>query len=254
MIASARERMQLRGLSRGGGQRLGLHAMTCRYTMIANKADDRAIPRVCSFNRKSVGARIWDIPLKKDALVRDRRSIATSEFTSAVTRPYPQLFVRRASVSRVRSGCAYAVRSREGQPDVFVFVRQLVVCCRLTAVISAASLNCEARSGWACSKVNRQPAFAHAGVDPYFAARCRFATPRQIQTSMNNRNLNLGRWGFTLANCVDRRILLASGADKLRFPQQDRKNRFADEVNWRAVPARRAGGRRYLLNPTRFAA
>jgi len=51
--------------------------MTCRYTMIANKADDRAIPRVCSFNRKSVGARIWDILLKKDALVRDRRSIAT---------------------------------------------------------------------------------------------------------------------------------------------------------------------------------
>jgi hypothetical protein len=92
MIASAGERVQLRGLSRrGGGQRLGLHAMTYRYAMIAKKADVkadvRAIPCVCLFNRKSVGARIWDIPLKKNASIRDRRSIAASKFTRAITRP-----------------------------------------------------------------------------------------------------------------------------------------------------------------------
>ena len=61
--------MQLRGFTYGGGRRLGLHAMTYRYTVIANKADDRAIPRIRLLNRKSVSARIWDIPLKNNAPV-----------------------------------------------------------------------------------------------------------------------------------------------------------------------------------------
>jgi hypothetical protein len=54
--------------------------LTYRYKMIANKADDNAFRRIRLFNRKSVGARIWNIPLKKNASLR------------------------RTSVSRVRSG------------------------------------------------------------------------------------------------------------------------------------------------------
>jgi hypothetical protein len=38
--------------------------LTYRYTVIANKADDRATSADRLRNRKSVGARIWDIPLK----------------------------------------------------------------------------------------------------------------------------------------------------------------------------------------------
>jgi hypothetical protein len=134
--------MQSRGFTRNGGRRLGVHALTYRYTMIANKADDRAIPRIRLLNRKSVGARIWDIPLKNNAPVRDRRSIAPSGLPHTVTRPYPQLFVRRASVSRVRSGAHMQCGAGKGQQLVFVFVRQLVVCIRQTAVVLAASLNC----------------------------------------------------------------------------------------------------------------
>jgi hypothetical protein len=64
--------------------------------------------------------------------------------------------------------------------------------------------------------VNGQAAFGNVGVEPYFPARCTLATSRQIQMSMSNRNLNLGRWGFTLVACVDRRILLRAQRDKLQ--------------------------------------
>jgi hypothetical protein len=111
----------------------------------------------------------------------------------------------------------------KSQHDVFVFVRQLVVCIHLTTVVLAASF-----SGM-CSKVN---------AAAFGQARCMFATSRQIQRSMNNRNLNLGRWGFTLAACVDRRILLGALCAKLRSLNRKKRRRLGT-----AAPAHRAGGR-----------
>jgi hypothetical protein len=75
------------------------------------------------FNRKSVGARIWDIPLKKHASIRDRRSNAACELhVQLPDRTFNFLFPpRRASVSPRSVKCAYAVQGREKSTSRFCF-------------------------------------------------------------------------------------------------------------------------------------
>ena len=150
MIASARERVQLRGLSRGGEHRVGLHAVTYRY-MIANKADGKAIPQSQFVQSEINRCTYLRYPAEKECT--NPRSPVNCSFriwkcchTNARSTFCFHLdglpFLPRSV------GCAYAVWSREGQHDAFVFVCQLVVSSRLTAVVSAASLNCgAARSG-----------------------------------------------------------------------------------------------------------
>jgi len=56
-----------------------------------------------------------------------------TELHLQVQQPYPQLFVGPTCVSRVRSDLDMPRGAGTGQHYVFVFVRQLIVCIRLTS-------------------------------------------------------------------------------------------------------------------------
>jgi len=119
-------------------------------------------------NRKSVGARIWDIPLKKDASSRDPRSIAACEFARVVKRSTFNIFVSPQDELPIAAfGQVRVCRAEQGRVNVIFlfFVRQLVVVCRLTAVVSAASLNCGAAGpNLGVFKSEHQAGVGYAGV------------------------------------------------------------------------------------------
>jgi hypothetical protein len=87
------------------------------------------------------------------------------------------------------------------------------------------------------------------GMIGIFDARCTFATSRQIQMSMNNRNLNLGRWGFTLAPVSIGGYSCASCATSCAPTTGSQERRRLGAT----APASQEA-RCYVLNPTRFAA
>jgi hypothetical protein len=98
--------------------------MTYRYMTIANKSDDNAFLHFHLFNRKSIGARIWDIRLKKDAASRDCRSIAASDLHVQLREaPFNILFPPRRTCGCGNSvRCAYAGSSWEESTRYFCFL------------------------------------------------------------------------------------------------------------------------------------